>query len=479
VQSDLATLTIAEASSLIAKQEASPVDLVDAVLARTGKFQGLFNSYITLLAEQARESARRLEAELVRGASRGPLHGIPVALKDLFYTKGVRTTAGSKILASFVPDYDSTVAALLTKAGAIIVGKTNTHEFAFGPTTESSYFGPSRNPWDPSRITGGSSGGSAAVVTAGMAFAAMGSDTGGSIRIPACLCGAVGFKPTYGRVSLYGVIPLSYTFDHAGPLARSVNDVALVMDAIAGHDPADTRTIAGGTPHYAQMLAEIERAGDLPLKGMAIGVPVNFFFDKVDLEIERLVRNAIGTLGELGAEIREIELPGLDDVSRLTGTIMSPEATYYHRENLASRPDDYQPDVRARLEGGARISAVDYFAAIKDRDKMNECLASILHDIDVVATPTVPVAAYPIGSTKVMTRGREEPARDMLTRHTRLGNLTGGPALTVPCGLTTEGLPCGLQLMGKPLDDIGVLKAGYAYERKHPWMVWVPEAHRR
>jgi aspartyl-tRNA(Asn)/glutamyl-tRNA(Gln) amidotransferase subunit A len=465
---DLAMLTLKQASDLVARRQVSPLELVDAALERTDRLQPSLNAYITLLADEVRAEAKRLGDRLATGASPGPLAGIPVALKDLYYTRGIRTTAGSKILRDFVPDFDSAVTEHLRQAGAMLMGKTNTHEFAYGPTAEASFFGPVRNPWDTSRITGGSSGGSGAAVAAGLAYMAMGSDTGGSIRIPASLCGVVGFKPTYGLISLYGVVPLSTSFDHAGPLVRSVMDAAMTMDAIAGYDPRDPNSVAQHPAGYAAALAPVT-ASEKPLKGLVAGVPLGFFWEKVEPEVEAEVRGAIKTLGELGADLREVTIPGLDEVPGITSVIMGAEAACYHRDYLANRADDYQPDVRQRLEAAASVEAWKLVLAIAQRKEALERLACAMKGIDVLVMPTEPVPAYKIGTQTLRIKGNTEPAREMLVRHTRLGNMTGGPALSVPCGLVPPGLPCGLQILGKRLDDIKVLKVGYAYEMARPW----------
>ena len=445
------------------------MELVDAVLERIERYQPSLNAYITVLAGEARAEAKRLEQQLGKGGPTTPLFGIPVALKDLFYTKGTRTTAGSKILADFVPDFDSAVTERLHHAGAILMGKTNTHEFAYGPTADGSFFGAVHNPWDTTRITGGSSGGSSAAAATGLAYMAMGSDTGGSIRIPGCLCGVVGFKPTYGLISLYGVVPLSTSFDHAGPLVRSVMDAALTMDVIAGYDERDPNSVRGQPTGYARDVATVAAAPDKPLKGLVAGVPVNFFWDKVEPDVEALVRKAIKALAGLGAELREVTIAGLDDVPGITSTIMGAEAACYHRDYLANRAGDYQPDVRVRLEAAAKIEGWKLVLATKQRKEALARFAEVMKDIDLLVTPTEPVPAYKIGAATLTIKGNEEPAREMMVRHTRLANMTGGPALTVPVGLVQPGLPCGLQIMGKAGDDFKVLRAGYAYELAHPW----------
>jgi len=465
---DLAMLTLKQASDLVAGKQVSPVELVDAVLDRIERYQPSLNAYITVLADEARAEAKRLEQQISKFGPTSALSGIPVALKDLFYTKGIRTTAGSKILADFVPDFDSAVTERLHRAGAILMGKTNTHEFAYGPTGDGSFFGAIHNPWDPSRITGGSSGGSGAATATGQAYMAMGSDTGGSIRIPGCLCGVVGFKPSYGLVSLYGVVPLSTSFDHAGPLVRSVMDAALTMDVIAGYDERDPNSVKEQSRGYAAALASVA-ASDKPLKGLVVGVPVNFFWDKVEPEIEALVRKAIKALADLGAELREITIPGLDDVPGITSVIMGAEAACYHRDYLANRAADYQPDVLVRLEAVAKIEGWRLVLATQQRKEALARLAQVTKGIDLLVTPTEPVPAYKIGTATLVVKGKEEPAREMMVRHTRFANMTGGPALTVPAGLVPPGLPCGLQVMGKAGEDIKVLRAGYAYELAHPW----------
>lgn len=463
---DVAAMPLWKVSMLLEKREISPVDLVEATLRQIERFQPRVNAFITVVADKALQRARALEAELMEARPRGPLHGIPVALKDLFYTKGIRTTAGSRILADFVPDHDSAVAERLNAAGAILIGKTNTHEFAFGPTTESSYFGPTRNPWNTARISGGSSGGSGAAVAAGMAYMAMGTDTGGSIRIPACLCGVVGFKPSYGTVSLFGVIPLSFSLDHAGPLARSVKDVALTLDVISGYDERDpfSAKTAGGS--FAEALRQEE---DGPLADITVGIPTDYFYDRLDPEVEALVRKGIERLADAGARLEEVKIPGVQEVPRVTATIMSAEAACYHRQYLATRAQDYQADVSMRLEQGSKIGISNYIEAVREARRLARAYEKVLETVDVIVVPTVPIPAYELGKTTVAVGGTEEPARELLVRNTRLGNMTGAPALSVPCGLTAEGLPAGLQIMGRFADDAMVLRVGHAFENRSSW----------
>lgn len=461
---DISMLSIDEAAKLIRTGKVSPVDLVDACVDKVKKYQPACNAYVYFLEERAREEAKKAAIEIKRN-DRGPLHGIPIGLKDIFFTKGIPTTAGSELMRNFIPDYNGTIVQRLEDAGTILLGKTNTHEWAFGPTTEESCFGPSRNPWNTERITGGSSGGSAVAVATGMAFMAMGSDTGGSIRIPASFCGTVGFKPTYGLASLYGVVGLSFNLDHPGPLARSVKDVAYVMDAIMGYDAKDPcpGRWTKNFPHMANSLSEHSL-----LNGKKIGVPSNFFFDKADYEVESIVRAGISRLHELGANIYPVEIPMLEYVPEVSTIILFAEAAYTHQNLFAEKKDQYKQGVRERIQQGLNYSAVDYINAIKDREKIVASWENTLQDLDAVIAPTCPITAYQIGMDppwSITVRDKIENGRTMCTYNTRLSNLTGGPALSIPCGLTSEGLPVGMMLMGKRGDDVDVLKIGYAYEQ--------------
>lgn len=465
-EKDITMRGLAEVSSMIKNKQVSPVELVEECTKRTKQLQPELNAYITFLEDDARKKAKIAEQEIMKKGPRSPLHGIPIALKDVFYTKGILTTAASKLLSDFKPDYDSTITMRLNQSGAILMGKNNLHEWAYGPTNEDSYYGPCRNPWDPSRITGGSSGGSAIAVATGMVYMAMGTDAGGSVRIPSALCGTVGFKPTYGLASCYGVIPVSFTLDHSGPLTRSVYDAAVTMDIITGYDPKDPcpGRYEGKSTNFTERLNDIDN-----VKGMIIGVPSNFYFDKVDYEVEKLVENAILHLKELGAEIKTIEIPYLDIVPNISTIIMYPETAFFHRDRLAANPDEYNPGVKARLNQGMNYLAIEYISALQEREKILNAWKKIISDVDVVVTPTVPITAFKIGSKTVVTRGKEEAARDMCLRHTRFANTTGCPALTVPCGLTPEGLPAGIMIMGRNYDDLTVLKIGYAYEKHFPY----------
>jgi len=350
---EVCTLTLEELIPLLRDGQVSPVEVAQAYFERIDALDEAFNAYITVTREQALAAARRCEEEILRGDYRGPLHGVPVALKDLYDTAGVRTTAASKIYAHRVPAEDATSVARLRAAGAVLIGKTNLHEFAYGVTTESSYFGPTRNPWDPKRVAGGSSGGSGAAVAAGLCGAATGSDTGGSIRIPAALCGIVGLKPTYGRISCHGLLPLSRTLDHAGPMARSVYGAAIMLTAMAGYDPRDPASAEVPVPDHTADLRD-------GVVGLHIGVEPRWALSGIHREVRAAFQEALSVLEDLGAEIVEVSMPRIEEGMEAALTILMAEATAVHEEFLRTRPDDYQPDVRARLEKGFGVSGVDY-----------------------------------------------------------------------------------------------------------------------
>ncbi|MBI3662718.1 MAG: Asp-tRNA(Asn)/Glu-tRNA(Gln) amidotransferase subunit GatA [Acidobacteria bacterium] len=461
---DLAFQTIEQLAPLLKKKKVSPVELLDAVLARIEALNPKLNAYITVCAAAAREQAKRAEREIARGRYRGPLHGIPISLKDNIATKGIRTTAGSKILADNTPREDATVAKRLRRAGAVLVGKTNLHEFAYGVTTENPHYGSTRNPWDTSRIPGGSSGGSAAALAAGMCYASVGTDTGGSIRIPAALCGLVGFKPTYGRVSACGTIPLSPTLDHVGPLARTVTDAAIVLRTITGRDPCDTTTLA------LPPLTLPENLGKLP-KRLRLGLPRDYFFDGLDEEVRRAILKAAKHFEQWGAEIIEVSLPSLADSVETSNHIALAEATHYHQRQgwWPPRAADYGEDVRKRLKMGADVRAVDYIRAFEMQRRIRaefECAFAL---VDALLVPVTPVPAPQISQKMLSLGGEEETVRAALLRLCRPANLAGLPAVSVPCGFTSPGLPLGLQLIGPACGEEIVLRLALAYEQAHGW----------
>lgn len=461
-------LTIAKLAPLIRRRKLSPVELTRALLKRIDEQDSILNSFITVTRDLALAQAKQAEKEIAHGAYRGPLHGIPICLKDLFYTRGVRTTAGSRILRNFVPDEDATVVGRLFEAGAVLLGKTNLHEFAYGATNLNPHFGAARNPWAPNRMTGGSSGGSAAAVAAGFAVASLGTDTGGSIRIPAAACGCVGLKPTHGRVSVCGVIPLAPSLDHVGPICRCVQDAALMLEAIADDvaGAPSVKELRGG--QFSSRLRE-------GLQGLRIGVPKHYFFDRLQGEVRRSVNAAIAVLEQNGAEIKEVSLRWLDESAHLASAITVAEALIYHWKWLQKRPDDYGPDLRIRLKEGMEESALTYLQAQETRRLYTQEFANVMKTVDLLAVPTLPVAAPRLEDEEV-DRGRvRENVRMALLSLTRPGNLTGLPAITLPCGFTSEHLPTGLQLIGRRLDEATVLRAAYAYEHVTPWHDMFPE----
>ena len=449
---DLCYLSLHELSGRIRAREVSPVEATEAALARIERLNPKLNAYITAMAEGALADARAAEAEIASGRHRGPLHGVPIGVKDLCATKGVRTTAGSKILGDWVPDEDATVVRKLREAGAVIVGKTHLHEYAFGATGLNPHYGPARNPWDTTRITGGSSSGSGAGVAAGLCFAALGSDTGGSIRIPSSLCGIVGIKPTYGRVSLAGVVPLAWSLDHVGPMARTVRDCALVLAAIAGPDPKDPSTADEPLDAWA---AGLEGG----LAGLRIGVPTAYAFELTEPDVAAVVHDAITTLERLGAEVQQLDLPILEEYWTSAGLVLVSEAAAYHQANMEQRPQDYGETQRRRIQLGLEQKAADYVRAARLRDEARRtCDQLLLSEVALLALPTTVRAAMPIESV-----AQDDPTLG-LTRLTAPFNLTGQPACSVPCGFTEGGLPVGLQLVGRRFDERTVLRAAHAFE---------------
>ena len=459
---ELCYMSAGQLSRLYSAKEVSPVEVVDAQLARINATEPALNSFITLLPEAAQAAARRAETEIQAGKHRGPLHGIPVGLKDLYNTAGVRTTSGSRIFDNFVPQEDCTVAARLLRAGAILLGKLNMHPLAYGPTGENSDYGHMHNPWDPEVVAGGSSGGSGSAVAAGQCTIATGSDTGGSIRIPAALCGIVGFKPTYGLVSKHGLTPLAWSLDHPGPMTRTVEDAALAMNAIAGHDPKDPASARANISDYAGGLT-----GDI--RGLRVGVPKEYFEAPLDQQVERSVRTAIDVLADRGAVVTEVSFPMFTQSDPISTAIIMAEAAAYYRDLLATDADRIYPPVRLRLEAGLFISAADYLRAQQARSMFNDQAHRLLEQVDLLAGPTEPVTAPKLLANRVQAGGRTVGTVTALTQYTRAYNITGFPAVSVPCGFSESGLPIGLQLAGRPFDDVTVLKAAHAYEQAADW----------
>jgi aspartyl-tRNA(Asn)/glutamyl-tRNA(Gln) amidotransferase subunit A len=417
------------------------------------------NAFLTIVADDARRKARVAERAIRRGTASGPLHGIPISLKDNFWTRGVHTTAGSKILANFVPDEDSDVASRLARSGAILLGKTNMHEFAYGITNENPHYGPVRNPWAQERISGGSSGGSAVAVATGMGFASMGTDTGGSIRIPASLCGIVGLKPTYGLVSVAGVVPLAETLDHAGPLARSVTDACIMLQAVAGKYPK-----TAPAPDYRKLRKSIPRR-------FRLGWPKQYFFDRVDAEVRQAIDAAAKTLESLGARIEEVSLPHLAELVEPSTNIAMAEATRYHESQgyFPGRAAEYGEDVRKRLEMGREVRAVDYLNALAVKREIEKEFRAAFTRVDAIVAPALPIAAPRLRENEVMIEGEKETVRSALVRLNRPANLAGDPAISIPCGFTRAGLPIGLQLIGPHWSEARLLAIALAYEDATEW----------
>ncbi|MEU3570319.1 amidase [Kitasatospora sp. NPDC036755] len=450
-------LTLAGAATEIRERRLSPVELVDSVLDRIERVEPHLGAYAAVAAEQAREAAREAEREIARGRYRGPLHGVPVGLKDLIDVAGAPTSASSRVRDGHLAAADSTVAARLRAAGAVLAGKTHTHEFAYGLTTPQT-----GNAWGRGRVAGGSSGGSAVAVASGAATFALGTDTGGSIRVPAALNGVVGLKPTYGLVPRHGITPLSWSLDHVGPITRTVEDAALVLGALAGHDPRDPASVAAPATDYRP-----EPEPDLT--GLRIGVPTDHYVDHVDAEVAAAVRSAVEQLEALGARPVEVGIPMARYLLPTLWGLVAPEASAYHARTLRTVPELYRADVRVLLEAGELIGAGDYLRAQRARTMIREAWAGALSGVDVIAAPTVPTTAVRAGQESVTwPDGTVESVADAYVRLCAPANVTGVPALSVPAGRDSAGLPIGLQLLGRPFGERTLLRVGHAYERTRP-----------
>ncbi len=445
--SGLAFSTIAELSALLTRRKISPVELTNFFFARIEQHNPALNAYLTITREEALAAARQSEKRMMQKNSRSPLDGIPISLKDNIWTRGIRTTAGSKFLANFVPEKDATVAASLRRAGAILPGKTNLHEFAYGISTNNPHFGPTRNPWDTKRIPGGSSGGSAAAIAAGLCVASVGTDTGGSIRIPAALCGIFGLKPTFGRVSVNGVVALAPTFDHVGPLARTAADAALILGAIAGRDPLDATTL--GQPRVkpfddVRQLSQRLRPRFSRKRPLKLGLPREYFFTSVSDDVRDAVKSAVHSFEQLGAIVEEVSLPNISDADDDSTSIALAEATHYHQAQgwFPAHAAEYGDDVRKRLEMGQEIRAADYLAALEVRGHVRAEFDAVLARVDAIVAPTVPITAPLIGENMVEIESVEEPVRGALIRLNRPATFTGLPAISLPCGWTRGKFAC-------------------------------------
>ena len=460
----LLDLTISELAPRIASREVSPVEVTEAALARADRLQPKLNSFITLLHERALARARELESELASGKYRGPLHGIPIGIKDNIATRGIRTTVGSLVLSDNLPDDDARVVTLCEEAGAIVLGKENLEEFAAGATSNNPHYGAVHNPWGLDHIPGGSSGGGGANVAAGVTFASLGTDLGGSVRLPGTFCGVVGLKQTFGRVSQRGLLVTSFNGDHIGPMTRSVSDSALVLQAIAGYDPLDPSTVPVPVPDYLEKLGR-------DLSGLKAGVPSNYFFDLIDPEVESSVRNAIFALQELGVEVREVNLPSMEYVGALRAASLA-DGVVTHEPYLTSDREKYGPDVVNRTIAGQFVLGRDYSKALKVQRLIKEEYARVLQDVDFLVTPTAPVAAPRIDATHITIQGETHrvrgPGSGVISRNTSPMNGNGLPAITVPCGFSGNGLPIGIQFIGRPFDEGLLFQVAAGYERVSP-----------
>ena len=445
-------MSIAEASDLLRRKQLSPVELTTSCLARIERLNPTINAFITVMHDSALAQAREAEDEIRAGNWRGPLHGIPIGLKDLVDTAGVKTTCASALFAERVPTEDAEVVRRLKSAGAVLIGKQNMQEFAYGGTSASSYYGAVHNPWDLERITGGSSGGSSAAVATGMCFGAIGTDTGGSIREPAAFCGIVGLKPTYGRVSTRGVFPLSSSLDHVGSLCRNVIDTALMLQVIAGYDSLDTTSVDWPVASYGDEL----KAKTKP----RIGIVRRPFFDELDPEIEVAMDKALEEISNLASEILDIDLPATP------GAIHGPEVYAVHAKYFTTSPELYGRWMRERLIQAAAVDTVAYVEARQQLDRVRRSIADVFLQVDLLVTPTSPVPPITIKEAVNML---PDPAGELWLRNTRSFNAYGLPTISIPCGFTQTGLPIGLQISGPRFNEASVLSFAYSFEQATPW----------
>lgn len=454
----LLELSLLDAARAVHLRQISPVELVDSCLERIARHNDKLHAFISVYDESARQVARAAETMVMAGHSLGPLHGVPIALKDNIALTGFTTTAGSKILADWVPDEDATVAARLKGAGAIIIGKTNMHEFAWGGTTANPHYGVARNPWNPERFPAGSSGGSGIAVAARMCYGALGTDTGGSIRLPAAVNGIVGMRPTIGRVSNFGVIPLAWSMDTVGPMTRTVADCASIFNVLAGHDPRDPVSSPAPPKDYA---AELENGVD----GVRIGIVPGYFFHHLQPAVEHAVREALERLEHLGARIAEVEIDHIHGNISAQLTVESCEPSTYHQRWLRERPSEYGEDVRALLELGELHLATHYLQAQRYRSLLREQFLNGFRSVDVFICPTLPFTATPVGADTVVIEGDvEEDMLSAIMQFTGVPSLTGLPSLAVPCGFDEDGLPIGMQVIGRPFDEPTLFRVGATFQ---------------
>jgi aspartyl-tRNA(Asn)/glutamyl-tRNA(Gln) amidotransferase subunit A len=458
-------LELSEVSQLIRTKQVSPVELTQACLRRIGQLNAKLNAFITITGESALAEAKAAESEIQRGDWNGPLHGVPIALKDIVDTTGVRTTAASGLFKDRVPTEDAEIVRRLKAAGAVFLGKLNLHEFAYGGSSVVSYFGPVHNPWDPNLSAGGSSGGSAVAVAARLCYAAIGTDTGGSIRQPASYCGIVGLKPTYGRVSTSGVVPLSWSLDHVGPMTRTTKDAALVLQAIAGYDRNDLASIDTPVPDFVTNLSD-------STKSMRLGIPRAFFWGELNPEIGAAMEAALVVLKKLTASVRTVAPLATDDSYKSWtdpyGAVFTAEAYAFHKDHLEKSPELYQPATLKRLRAGAEVTAAKYIQSRREMERIRRSLSNVFESLDALITPTVRIPPFTIVDLQadIDTVRTKELA---MLHNTRPINLTGLPTVSVPCGFTRNGLPIGMQITGRAGDEATVLRLAHAYEQATDW----------
>jgi len=469
---DISNLTIKHLSKLIASREISCLEVLDATIERIEKLNPKLNAFITILDQSARREAKHADSLIKQGKYLGPLHGIPISLKDLIYVKGVRSTSGSKILADFVPDYDSTVTRKLRRAGAIIVGTNNTHEFACGITNINPHYGSSKNPWDLARMSGGSSGGSAVAVSSGMSLASIGTDTSGSIRVPSSLCGIFGLKPTYGRVSKYGVMPLAPSIDHLGPLASSAWDIAAVLQVIAGYDKLDPSSVKVPVPDYLKDISSYRRrnTSNDRSKKFKIGIPKQFFFNMIEPKVMEIFREFVDRLHGCGiSATSNVDVDGTDKIFDTWRAIRLGESAATHDEWMASSSrQEYGEDVIRMLEKGQEITAVQYINALhKWRQEIKDAFLKAMSEYDALLVPTTNIPAPFLDQKEVNIEGKTIEVYLSLSKLTTVFDITGLPALNIPAGFVDSKLPVGVQLVGRPFDESRMLKIAYTYEQQY------------
>jgi aspartyl-tRNA(Asn)/glutamyl-tRNA(Gln) amidotransferase subunit A len=451
---ELHYLPATELAQLVSQRKVSSVEITQAYLERIGRLDDALRAFITVDPDGALAQARAADSATVSGGLHGALHGVPVAIKDNIATAGIRTTAGSRVLANWVPEEDAPVVRDLKRAGAVIVGKTNLHEFAYGGTCTNVEFGAVRNPWNTAHVPGGSSGGSGVAVAAGLCAAALGTDTAGSVRLPASQCGVVGLKPTYGRTSLAGVTPLAWSLDHVGPLSRTVADAALVYRVLSGTPPPS-------------MI-------DAGIAGLRLGVPRTFFFDSLQSDVAAAVERALDSLREMGATLVDVAWPDVDRSNSITWTIILGEASAYHRSWLQTRPEAYSEETRQNLRIGERLTAAEYVQAQRARSVVQRRAAEVMTGVDALVTPSLQITAPRIGQASVELGGKVKDINPVFIRLSDPFNVTGQPAISVPCGFGDNGLPIGLQIAGRPFDEEMVLRVASAFESATPWHLQRP-----